>query len=131
LSCPPSSRPAAELGRFGTGGIKPLNGIWILVEDPFHDFTLYAVVVSGGVHQNSFLNLTLLISMGRTSKFFFPKSTKEGVNTGYQFRSLDCQRTFYGTFVSQIILQQILALPALKLSGMRTFISLRIDNNPL
>jgi hypothetical protein len=26
-------------------------------------------------------SLTLLIAMGRTSKFFFPKSTKQGVNT--------------------------------------------------
>ena len=48
---------------------------------------------------------------------------------GNQFKLLDCPCTFYGTFVSQIVLQQILALPALELSGIRTFISLRIEQS--
>ena len=43
-------------------------------------------------------------------------------------RSLD-SRTFYGTFVSQIVLQQILALPALKLSSEEGHLSFQADVN--
>lgn len=86
----------------------------------FRDVTLSSPAqkmnsASGFLYKMRFTISPLLTAMGRTSRFFFPTSTIAMSGIELREKHKAKQSTFDGTFMCQIVLEEILTLSALEL----------------